>query len=402
MKLVFLLLAIFVRPSLVRAMEFEVQHPSEDTERIIIKASGEIKLGDDRKLHSVVAAQRADQRIIGITLTSPGGSIVESHRLATTIRSTGLITAVNGTCASACFLLFVAGNTKMVFPNSHIGVHSASEASIETLGSQAATTEMARIAQSLGTPDAIVGKIVVTTPDRMTWLTNADLRTIPGLRILTQEELASDRIQPSDTYQPGSVLTPGGGWVAAPASVATGKPPLQTAGATDHFDIDGALRAGHAPTEILNFLLANPGLIDFDIVAARNAGHSDNAILQYLETHDTSASAPSPPRIAPLTPAEAPILDVTQNPSYIAGRSARLAWENWFGGLSGDGRDGANWWAETRTTATRDRSPCENQFLTRSLSAAWLQGCQRARNLLLLADQRRRSDTFWKAGWNSL
>ena len=383
-------------------MECEAQHPPGNPQNIIIWASGEIKLGDDRKLHDFVVARPAGEKLIGIALNSPGGNLFESHRLAMTIRNTGMTTAVNGTCASACFLLFVAGNAKIVFPDSRVGVHSASEASIETMGSEAATTEMARTAQSLGTPDAIVGKMVVTPPERMAWLSNDDLRTIPGIKIVTPEELASNSSQSSNGYQPGSALTPGSGQVAAPAPIATAKPPAQTAGAGERFNIDGALKAGYTPTQILDFMLANPGITNYNIVAARNAGYSDIAILQYLETHDTWGSGSSPASIASLTPNVAPSPDVTQNPNYIAGRNARLAWENWFGGLSSDGRDGADWWAGHRTTAARDRFSCENQSVIRNASATWLQGCQQARQLLLLADQRRRADAFWKAGWNSL
>lgn len=394
-------LALVLQAQLAQAMDFEAQHPLENPHNLIIWASGEIKLGDDRKLHDFVAARPAGEKLIGIVINSPGGNLFESHRLAMTIRNTGMTTGVKGTCASACFLLFVAGNSKMVFPGSRIGVHSASIGSIETMGSEAATTEMARTARSLGTPDAIVGKMVVTIPERMAWLSNEDLRTIPGMRIVTRDEFESSRNEPSKPYQPGSELRPGSGQAAAAAPVAPAKPSARTASADGHFNIDGALKAGHTPTEILDFLVANPGITNYSIAEARSGGYSDIAILQYLETHNTWGTGFSPAGPGSLTPSETQIPDVTQNSNYIAGRNARLAWENWFGGLSGDGRGGADWWAGHRTTAARDHSSCEDQFLMTQASAAWLQGCQQARQLLLQPDQQRRTDVSWKAGWNS-
>jgi hypothetical protein len=58
-------------------------------------------------------------------------------------------------------------------------VHGASdERGAETVQSGAATVSMARIAKELGVPAAIIGRMVVTPPAEMVWLSPADLQSM--------------------------------------------------------------------------------------------------------------------------------------------------------------------------------------------------------------------------------
>ena len=58
-------------------------------------------------------------------------------------------------------------------------MHGASdESGQETEGSSAATVSMARIAKELGVPAGIIGKMVVTPPEQMVWLTPDELRSM--------------------------------------------------------------------------------------------------------------------------------------------------------------------------------------------------------------------------------
>src|SRR5262249_40059644 len=59
-----------------------------------------------------------------------------------------------------------------------IGVHGVSDDGQETTESGAATVAIARIAKELGVPSGIIGKMVVTPPDQMVWLTPDDLRSM--------------------------------------------------------------------------------------------------------------------------------------------------------------------------------------------------------------------------------
>ncbi|MGI3900151.1 MAG: ATP-dependent Clp protease proteolytic subunit [Janthinobacterium lividum] len=169
--------------------------------RLLLVAEGEIKEGDDKRLHDFVAALPIRSKLFAVGLDSPGGNLREGVYLAKSIRSTGLPTIVSsrGMCASACFLMFAAGSTRMAAVNARIGVHSASSDGGDDAPAQAVTTLMARQAAEFGVPAAIIGKMVTTPPDEVTWLTRQDLAAM-GTTILPAD---------GSNYTPGSELVPG-------------------------------------------------------------------------------------------------------------------------------------------------------------------------------------------------
>lgn len=82
-------------------------------------------------------------------------------------------------CASACFVVFAAGTSKYASYSASVGVHGASDAEgRETMEAAGATVVMARVLKELGVPGAVLGKMVVTPPSSMVWLTPDDLRSI--------------------------------------------------------------------------------------------------------------------------------------------------------------------------------------------------------------------------------
>lgn len=114
----------------------------------------------------------------GIRFNSPGGTLLEGVKLAEIIRYAKMATIVaNGSqCASACFVAFAAGAEKFVSYTATVGVHGASDQSGRESGD--ATVSMARIVKELGVPAGIIGKMVVTRPQDIVWLTPDDLRTM--------------------------------------------------------------------------------------------------------------------------------------------------------------------------------------------------------------------------------
>jgi len=81
-------------------------------------------------------------------------------------------------------MVLAAGAEKFVSHAAFVGVHGASDGSgRETIGSGAATVSMARTLKDLGVPEAIIGKMVVTPPDEMVWLSVDDLRSM-GARVI--------------------------------------------------------------------------------------------------------------------------------------------------------------------------------------------------------------------------
>jgi ATP-dependent protease ClpP protease subunit len=163
--------------------------------RVVISITGQITNGDaDAFKAAVKIANDAGKLVSSIQLNSPGGSLLEGAKLAEAVRLAKMATNVDqgATCASACFLIFAAGETKFANYTAQIGVHGASDRSgAETVQSGAATVSMARIAKELGVPEAIIGKMVVARPNEMVWLSPVDLQSMGTTMIGKPTQLPS-------------------------------------------------------------------------------------------------------------------------------------------------------------------------------------------------------------------
>jgi hypothetical protein len=83
--------------------------------------------------------------------------------------------------------------------------------------------------------------------------------------------------------------------------------------------------------------------------------------------------------------------------AYVDGKQDRRAWEAWFAGLSGDFRQGADWWAGVRSTP--NPPTCSKAPGTDRMAA--FKGCNEAKTRLASADRRRRAEPDYRAGWNN-
>jgi hypothetical protein len=147
-----------------------------------IDLSGQIEIGDSDKLRTIIqTANDAGRVVVTIRLNSIGGNLSEGVALAEIVRKGRIQTPVlNGSqCASACFIIFAAGSERFANYTALVGVHGASdENGRETVQSGAATVSMARIVKDLGVPSSVIGKMVVTPPDKIVWLSVDDLRAM--------------------------------------------------------------------------------------------------------------------------------------------------------------------------------------------------------------------------------
>lgn len=173
---------IWTSPIGYSALAAEVKSSTLKDGRVVISISGELAEGDTEALKlAVKTANGAGKFVSSVRLNSSGGSLLEGVQLAEIVKYGKMSTNVGqgAICASACFLVFAAGETKFANYTAQVGVHGASDRSgRETAGSGAATVSMARVAKELGVPAAIIGRMVVTPPDEMVWLSPADLRSM--------------------------------------------------------------------------------------------------------------------------------------------------------------------------------------------------------------------------------
>jgi hypothetical protein len=149
--------------------------------RVVIAISGEVSPGDTDALKAAIkVANDAGKLVTSIRLNSEGGNLLEGVRLAEAVKFAKMTTNVGqgATCASACFLIFAAGENKYANYSARIGVHGASDKGEETVRSTAATVSMARVAKDLGVPSSIIGRMVVTPPSEMVWLSPSDLQSM--------------------------------------------------------------------------------------------------------------------------------------------------------------------------------------------------------------------------------
>lgn len=203
-----ILVAIFMAfavPQLTSAAEISSTISKQGNAILIL--NGEIVPGDADQVTRLIKSANDTKRVVtGIRLNSPGGNLLEGAKLADIIRYGKIATVVtnHSTCASACFVVFAAGNEKYANYTAQIGVHGASDQSgKETVESGAATVSMARICKDLGVPSNIIGKMVVTPPSQMVWLAPNDLRSM-GTSMLGKPSQTAPQAS-TDTQLPAQI-----------------------------------------------------------------------------------------------------------------------------------------------------------------------------------------------------
>ncbi len=184
------------------ALSAEIKTLSARDGRITIVITGDISPGDADAFKALVKQANDGGKLVGnLRLNSTGGNLLEGVKLAEAVRYAKLSTNVGkkAICASACFLVFAAGSSKFVSYGAQIGVHGASDQSgNETMGSNAATVSMAKIAKELGVPPAIIGRMVVTPPTEVVWLSPQDLQSMGTTMVGKPDQVASG-IQSGDS-----------------------------------------------------------------------------------------------------------------------------------------------------------------------------------------------------------
>jgi hypothetical protein len=121
-----------------------------------------------------------------MVLDSPGGNPFAAFTIGEMVRKAGGNTGVaeHGVCASACVIIWAAGVRKSASQSSQIGVHGAyldnggvENAKAEETDKLYEATFTLKIAQQLkmyDAPDNVVVAAIMTPPNDMYWLTQAD------------------------------------------------------------------------------------------------------------------------------------------------------------------------------------------------------------------------------------
>lgn len=167
-------LALIMAPIAAVAATFTFDHQT-----VIMR--GPIVQGDGASLDRFLSAGHNNGHpLTTLQLNSPGGLVREGMALADAVRQYHVNVTVpeDGLCASACFLLFAAGEHKEVGPGARIGIHSATSTGGVGQDDGNGTLLMARYAAQEGVPAAIVGQMVITDSVNVIWLNEPELRSM--------------------------------------------------------------------------------------------------------------------------------------------------------------------------------------------------------------------------------
>jgi hypothetical protein len=156
--------------------------------KLIIHVRGEITKGDAAQFPKWVTDNiRNEDKIAGVSLDSPGGSVREALLFADGVKGTEVPTIVGPgeKCVSACFLIFAAGKKRFASKEAQIGVHSlVIKGQGENLDAKGSTLDLARTAtEKFSVPPSIIGRMVATPPDKVYWLNRSDLAEM-GVQIM--------------------------------------------------------------------------------------------------------------------------------------------------------------------------------------------------------------------------
>jgi hypothetical protein len=167
---------------------------NNDNSRIIISMTGQINRGDYSKFINVFRSLPEDTVVVGLSLNSPGGNMLEGLKITEAIKGQHIETMVasESECASACFLIFSAGERKVASNRSFIGVHSLTTIDRgEDDSAKSSTVDIARYCSTeLKIPPDIIGKMVSTPADSIYRLTPAELAEM-GVVIMTDTNVAT-------------------------------------------------------------------------------------------------------------------------------------------------------------------------------------------------------------------
>lgn len=166
--------------------------PVETDSGIVLRMRGDIRKGDYSRLK---AQFKGKKPIVGLDLSSDGGHLEEGLRIAALVRRQKLKVYVANECDSACADIFFAAASRYFAAGAKIGVHAISnDKDVEDIGSKLLTLKLARFWSKNGIPNSIIGKMVTTRPQAITYLNDTDLS---DLRATARDPFAHEIIQSS-------------------------------------------------------------------------------------------------------------------------------------------------------------------------------------------------------------
>lgn len=142
-----------------------------------------------------------------VVFSSEGGWIREGQMLADVIRERGLSTYVEGYCASACTIAFLAGRERAAAPSAKIGFHaSRSVGGMASRPSSEETAQLRAIYRSAGLPDVFIRQVADTPYEKMWYPSHAELL---AAGVLTRKSMGGETAAMSTAVRSKEALVAG-------------------------------------------------------------------------------------------------------------------------------------------------------------------------------------------------
>jgi hypothetical protein len=124
---------------------------------------------------SAAAVQKvlANSRVTTFVIKSPGGRILEAEKIAALVRQFHLRTEAKNFCASACTLVLLAGDQRLIWPGSRVGFHQSTFDGNNSTDDDLATDLVRSDFRSAGVADSFIQK-AFSTPSTSMWYPSED------------------------------------------------------------------------------------------------------------------------------------------------------------------------------------------------------------------------------------
>jgi len=139
-----------------------------------LRLDGVIGMGDGERLRQLLDSEAAKE-VKRVELASPGGRVREAERMAAALKAHGHASRAVGTCASACTLVFLAGQPRHLTPTGELGFHRASTGTYNPVFEELANQQLAKTYTELGLPQPMIDKTLRTSSRSMWFVPREEL-----------------------------------------------------------------------------------------------------------------------------------------------------------------------------------------------------------------------------------
>jgi plasmid stabilization system protein ParE len=132
-----------------------------------LRLDGTIGMGDASRMRALLDSEAA-RGLRRIELVSPGGRLHEAELMAAALKPRGHEVRVVGDCASACTVVFLAGQPRQLTPGARLGFHRATTGTYNPVFEELANQQLAATYRDLGLPQPLIDR-TLDTPSRSMW-----------------------------------------------------------------------------------------------------------------------------------------------------------------------------------------------------------------------------------------